>query len=146
LFEQNHGQYLGLSGKQADQEHKESLLNLPDAKDLLWVASDGNEDFQPDVVWYLLNRLLQKNKASGDPAYSSIYGLAYFNPRMPVRLPQASEPGLLWFSRCRKPDRDQELQACLSHLSNSWPHYLAWAQGITVRTVSGKLEDVASSV
>ncbi|QHN03085.1 hypothetical protein FTO74_06655 [Granulicella sp. WH15] len=119
-----------------------SLLNMPDAKGLLWVAHDGNEDFQPDVVWYLLLQTLQKKKESGDPAYSSIHGLAYFNPRMPAKVPQASEPALFWFSGTRKPDRDKDIQACLSHLSNSWPKYVTWAQGIKVRDVEGKPEDV----
>lgn len=118
-----------------------SLLNMPDAKGLLWVASDGNEDFQPDLVWYLLLQTLQKKKENGDPAYSSINGLAYFNPRMPVQVPQASEPALFWFSGTRRPEQDQDIQACLSLLSNAWPHYVTWAQGITVRDVEGRPED-----
>ena len=119
-----------------------SLLNMPDAKGLLWVASDGNEDFQPDVVWYLLTKALQKKKESGDPAYSSINGLAYFNPRMPVQVPQAAEPAMFWFSGCRDLSQDERLQACLNILSSGWPHYVAWAQGITVRDVAGgKPED-----
>lgn len=118
-----------------------SLLNMPDAKGLLWVASDGNEDFQPNVVWYLLLQALKKKKENGDPAYSSINGLAYFNPRMPARVPQASEPAFFWFSGTRKPDEDHDIQTCLNLLSNAWPQYVAWAQGITVRDVDGKPED-----
>jgi hypothetical protein len=36
---------------------------------------------------------------------------------------------------------DERLQACLNILSNGWPHYVAWAQGVTVRNVAGKPED-----
>ena len=127
----------------ANQQIKstKSLLGMPDAKGLLWVASDGNEDFQPDVVWYLLLQTLRKKKENGDPAYSSINGLAYFNPRMPARVPQASELALFWFSGTRKPDQDQDVQTCLNLLSNAWPDYVAWTQGVTVRDMEGKPED-----
>lgn len=58
----------------AQIKNTKKLLNLPDAKGLLWVASDGNEFLQPNMVWYLLHRILTKKKANGDPAYSSIHG------------------------------------------------------------------------
>jgi hypothetical protein len=116
-----------------------SLLSLPDAKGLLWVASDGNEDLQPNLAWYLLTRTLQKKRENGDPAYSNIDGVAYFNPRMLAQVPQAIEPAMLWFSGCRKPS--QGLATCLKELSDGWPKYVAWAQGITVRDVGGKPED-----
>ena len=32
------------------------LLGLPGAKGLLWVASDGNTDLRPDIVWYLIRK------------------------------------------------------------------------------------------
>lgn len=117
------------------------ILNIPDAKGILWVASDGNEDLQPNVVWYLLLRILQKKKGNGDPAFSSIHAIAYFNPRMPAKIPEANEPALFWFSGPRQQD-DQQSIACLSELSTAWPHYVAWAQGVTVRDVGGKPEDV----
>jgi hypothetical protein len=115
------------------------ILNMPDAMGLLWVASDGNEDLQPNIVWYLLTRTLQKKKANGEPAYSSIHGIAYFNPRMPAQVPQANEPAIFWFDGCRQPN--SELATLLSELSGEWPRYVASAHGITVREVSGTPED-----
>jgi hypothetical protein len=116
------------------------LLNLPDARGLLWVASDGNEFLQPNMVWYLLHRILKKKKANGDPAYSSIHGLAYFSPRMLGQIPGVAEPALIWFSGYRQ--RDPKLQDCLNELSNEWPKYVAWAQGIFIRNAKGTVEDV----
>jgi hypothetical protein len=116
------------------------LLNLPDAKGLLWVASDGNEFLQPNVVWYLLHRILKKKKANGDPAYSSIHGLAYFSPRMLGQIPGAAEPALLWFSGYRQ--SDPQLKVCLDQLSDEWPKYVSWAQGVYIRDTVGKVEDV----
>ena len=116
------------------------LLNLPDARGLLWVASDGNEFLQPNMVWYLLHRILKKKKANGDPAYSSIHGLAYFSPRMLGQIPGVAEPALIWFSGYRQ--RDPKLQACLDELSNEWPKYVAWAQGIFIRNATGTVADV----
>jgi len=115
------------------------ILGIPDARGLLWVASDGNEYLQPNVVWYLLTRILQKKKGNGDPAFSSIHGLAYFNPRMLARVPQATEPAILWFSGCRQPE--PQLAACLSDLSTAWPQYVTWAHGVPVRQVGGAPED-----
>jgi len=115
------------------------LLNMPDARGLLWVASDGNEFLQPNVLWYLLQRTLQKKKENGEPAYSSIHGLAYFSPRMLAQIPGAEEPAILWFSGLRQPD--PRLKACLDYLSREWPKYVSWAQGVSIREVSGKVED-----
>lgn len=118
------------------------LLNLPEAKGLLWVASDGNDQFSPETVWYLLTRILRKKKEDGGPAYSSINGIAYFNPRMLARVPNLKEPALLWFSGTRNPQHDQNLQACLNVLNNAWPQYVARAQGIKVRGVDAKPDGV----
>jgi hypothetical protein len=116
------------------------LLNLPDAKGLLWVASDGNEFLQPNTVWYLLHRILQKKKPDGNPAYSSIHGLAYFSPRMLAQVKGIQEPVLLWMSGYRQ--RDPQLEACLSELSSEWPNYVSWAQGIQIRNGIAKVEDI----
>jgi hypothetical protein len=116
------------------------VLSMPDAKGLLWVASDGNEFLQPNVLWFLLHRILQKKKQNGEPAYSSIHGLAYFSPRMLAQIPGAAEPALLWFSGYRQPD--QQLKACLDQLSEEWPKYVSWAQGVHIRDVAGKVKDV----
>lgn len=115
-------------------------LNLPDARGLLWVASDGNEFLQPNTVWYLLHRILQKKRPDGLPAYSSIHGLAYFSPRMLAQIKGIQEPVLLWMSGYRQ--RDAQLEACLSELSNEWPNYVSWAQGIQIRNRNVNVEDV----
>lgn len=119
------------------------LLGLPDAKGLLWVASDGNSDFQPGVVWYLLTRILQKKKESGNPAYSNIDGVAYFNPRMPARVPGADKPALLWFSGVRRPETDGQLKECLSLLKDAWPLYVAWAQGVSIENLTSRPEGIS---
>jgi hypothetical protein len=110
-------------------------LNLPDAKGLLWVASDGNFDLHPHLVMFLLNRALQKRNKNGKPAYSNIQAVIYFNPRMPVRIPEANEPGLLWIDLLREPD--PRLESFLEELGSAWPAYVAEAQGITVKHLDG---------
>jgi len=115
------------------------LLNLPGAKGLLWVASDGNEDLQPDLLWYLLTRILRKKKSNGQPAYSGINGLAYFNPRMPARIPQAPEPTLFWFSGPRD-QSDSQFKAFLSELYDRWFPYIASVAKISIRLVDGTPE------
>jgi len=115
---------------------KESL-NLPSAKGILWVASDGNEDLQPNDVWILLCRLLQKTREDGTPQYSSVDSLAYFNPRMLVELPDSRRPALLWLSGARRPE-DQEMLTFLQMLSDAWPKYVAQAQGTEVQRLGGE--------
>ena len=129
-----------VSAANAQIKSTKKLLNLPSARGVLWVASDGNEFLQPNIVWYLLHRILKKKKANGDPAYSSIHGLAYFSPRMLGQFPGVPEPALIWFSGYRQ--RDPQLQACLDELSTEWPKYVAWAQGIFIRNATGTVEDV----
>jgi hypothetical protein len=111
------------------------LLGMPDAKGLLWVASDGNQDLQPNFVWYLLTRILQKRDEHGAPAYSHIHGLAYFSPRMLVQTTGLNEPALFWFSGARRND-DQQMLTLLKELSEGWPKYVEWAQGTRVRSLS----------
>lgn len=110
------------------------VLGLPDAKGLLWVASDGNEDIRPDVVWYVLTRTLQKKKQNGDRAFSNIDGVAYFNPRMPAQADNIKEPIVFWFSGPRTRD-DVSMIRCLHELREEWSKYLAWAHGIHIRDV-----------
>jgi hypothetical protein len=112
------------------------LLGIPDAKGLLWVASDGNEDLQPETVWYLLTRILQKAGLSKQPFYSSIHGVAYFNPRMLAEIPGCPHPALFFWTLSRQPDK--QLEDCFNELSAAWRQYVAWAQGITVRDIEGK--------
>ena len=126
-----------VSAANSQIESTKQLLNLPDAKGLLWVASDGNVDLQPDAVWYLLTRILQKKCEPGEPQYSNIHAVAYFSARMLVEMPQSKVPALFWFSGSRQND-DEEMGAFLSLLCDAWPRYVAWAQGIAVRHVDGK--------
>src|ERR1019366_6561386 len=72
------------------------LLNMPAAKGLLIVASDGNEDLLPSDVWFFFTRLLQKKHPDGRPQFSSVHSLVYLNPRMPVLRPGTKQPALLW--------------------------------------------------
>jgi len=116
------------------------LLDLPEARGLLWVASDGNEFLQPNVVWYLLHRILQKKKPDGSPAYSSIHGLAYFSPRMLAKIPGIQMPVILWLTGYRQ--RDSQVEACLKELSDEWPRYVSWAQGVRIEEGMGKLDDM----
>jgi hypothetical protein len=118
-------------------ESTKKVLNMPDAKGFLWVASDGNADLQPDAVWFLLNRILQKKHENGVPRFSNIHGLAYFSPRMLVERPQSKQPTLFWFSGSRQP-QDQQMASCLNDLCGAWPQYVSLAQGVPVRLVDGK--------
>ena len=118
-------------------ESTKEILGLHKAKGLLWVASDGNVDLQPETVWYPLRRILQKKRENGERQYSNIHGVAYFSPRMMVEMPQAKTPALFWFSGPRQND-DQEMRSLLSLLCDAWPQYVAWAQGVQVRMVAGK--------
>ena len=106
------------------------LLNMPEAKGLLWVASDGNEDLQPNIVWYLLTRILAKKKANGDPAYSSIHGVAYFNPRMLAAVPKTDLPAIFCYTAFR--ERTPEFVSLLDLLRDAWPKYVSARFGVPI--------------
>lgn len=108
-----------------------NALAMTAAKGLLWIASDGNTDLPPNVVWYLLTRILQK-KQDGRHSYSNINGLAYFNPRMPAHVPSMDRPAFFWFSGSRPKD-DQQMGACLDRLFHAWFTYLESSYGIVIR-------------
>jgi hypothetical protein len=112
------------------------ILNMPEAKGLLWVATDGNLDLQPDQVLHLFNRILLKKREDGDSQYEHIHGLAYFSPRMLAKRPQSEVPTQFWFSGPRR-SGDEQMRALLNLLCEAWPHYVARAQGIAVRRVDG---------
>jgi hypothetical protein len=84
------------------------LLNMPGAKGLVMVASDGNQDLLPSDVWFYLTRLLQKKHEDGRPQYSHIHAIVYFNPRMLAQLPRSGQAAHLWMSGSRNND-DPEL-------------------------------------
>ena len=115
-------------------------LGFPEAKGLLWVASDGNEFLQPDLVWHLLQRILNKKKSDGTPAYSSVHGVAYFNPRMYAKVPGIQEPALFWLSGYRQ--QNSELQAFLDQLSKAWPIYVSCSQRTAIREVESDINDM----
>jgi hypothetical protein len=117
-------------------ESTKQSLKMPNAKGLLWVASDGNASLQPNHVWYLLIRILQKKREDGSPQYSNIHALAYFSPRMLVQLPESKQPAQVWLSGVRN-NGDQQLSECLTELCEGWGKYVAWAQGIEVNRVGG---------
>jgi hypothetical protein len=113
------------------------ILGLPAARGLLWIASDGNQDLQPDTVWFLLNRILRKKQEDGTLQYRHIHGIAYFSPRMIAEMPQTSLPVLFWFSGSRD-DTDQDMNALLGMLGSAWPQYVASAQSVQIRLVDKK--------
>jgi hypothetical protein len=108
-------------------------VGLPIAKGLLWVASDGNETLRPDMVWYLLTRILLKRHSDGTLQYSDINAVAYFNPRMLASMPQSDEPTLFWFSAWRD-STDESLGAFLKLLCDSWlQHVEKEVRGVKIR-------------
>ena len=110
------------------------ILGLPAARGLLWIASDGNQDLQPDTVWFLVTRILRKKQGDGAHQYRHIHGMAYFSPRMIAAMPQTTLPVLFWFSGARE-DGDQEMKALLDMLGAAWPQYVASAQGVQLHLV-----------
>jgi hypothetical protein len=113
------------------------ILGLPAARGLLWIASDGNQDLQPDTVWFLLTRILRKTQEDGSRQYRHIHGMVYFSPRMIAEMPQTTLPVLFWFSGSRD-DGDQEMKDLLGMLGTAWPQYVASAQSVQLRLVDKK--------
>jgi hypothetical protein len=113
------------------------ILGLPTARGLLWVASDGNQDLQPDTVWFLLTRILRKTQEDGSPQYRHIHGMVYFSPRMIAEMPQTTLPVLFWFAGPRE-DGDQEMTTLLGMLGVVWPQYVASAQRVQLHLVDKK--------
>jgi hypothetical protein len=112
------------------------LLGLPGAKGLLWVASDGNLDLRPNIVWYLLRRILAKKHSDGSPQYSHIDGVAYFSPRMLAEAPGVPYPVVFWLSGAREKDH-REMLDLQSLLQGAWPTYVSRISGVPVHAVSG---------
>jgi hypothetical protein len=105
------------------------LLNLPDFKGVLLIASDGNEDLQPDLIWFLVKRILQKKHPDGSPQYSNIDGVAYFNPRMPVWVPAVQRNAIFWIGP-RNPE-DHEMVSLLQTMASAWHRYFGSLRGET---------------
>lgn len=113
------------------------ILGLPAARGLLWIASDGNQDLQPDTVWYLVTRILRKTQGDGTPQYRHIHGMAYFSARTIAEMQQTALPVLFWFSGARD-DSDQETKALLGVMGAAWPQYVASAQRVQLHLVDKK--------
>jgi hypothetical protein len=113
------------------------ILGLPAARSLLWIASDVNQDLQPDTVWYLVTRILRKTQGDGTPQYRHIQGMAYFSARMIAEVPQTTLPVLFWFSGARD-DSDHEMKALLGVMGAAWPQYVASAQQVQLHLVDKK--------
>jgi hypothetical protein len=99
------------------------LLDLPDAKGLVMVASDGNESLPPMDVLYFLGRILRKKHPNGMPQYSNIHSLLYFNPRMPAAFTGSDQPALVWATVPRL-DEDQEMTGFLNALGDQFRGYM----------------------
>ena len=112
-------------------EATKELLGIPDAKGLLWFASDGDEDLQPSLVWPLLTRILQKKQPDGRLQYSHIDGLAYFNPRMLAQVPGVDQPAMFWYSGARPPE-DPQILSLQNLMCREWPRYAERVQRIKV--------------
>jgi hypothetical protein len=116
---------------------------MPEAKGLLMVASDGNQDLLPSDVWYFLTRFLQKTHEDGTLQYSNIHAIVYFNPRILVKLSGSGQPAFLWMSGARNND-DREMIDFLNALNEGWQTYIEEA-GVRLQHVAWKsvrLEDV----
>jgi hypothetical protein len=118
--------------KKANQQIRatKDLLGLPDARGLLVVASDGNEDLAPFDVVFFLNRLLQKRHPDGRPQFSSTHAILYFNPRMPAVLPSTGQAALLWNVILRE-SQSQEMARFLDSLGNAFVAYMEKTFGVS---------------
>lgn len=105
------------------------FLKLPDAKGLLMVASDGNEDLSPGDILLSFEQLLQKKHPDGKPQFSNIHSLVYFNPRMPALLPATGQPALLWATVLRQTE-DKEMVGFLDALGGAFQGYMERTMGL----------------
>jgi hypothetical protein len=117
--------------KKANQQLRatKELLKMPEAKGLLMVVGDGNEDLPPSDVLFFLARLLQKKHPDGTPQFSSVHSLVYFNPRMPALLPSTGRPALIWANMLRQAE-DHEMVAFLNTLGDSFRGYMERTMGV----------------
>jgi hypothetical protein len=112
-------------GKANEQiRETKQLLNVPDAKAVLLVASDGNIDLTPHTVHYLLSRLLMKKHPDGRKQYSQIDGIACLSGRTLVQVSEEGRPAMVWISGPRRTD-DTAITEFLSHLALAWHQYVA---------------------
>jgi hypothetical protein len=94
-----------------------NALGLYSAKGVVWVASDGNVDLQPDLVWFLLQKIFAKKKQDGTFMFSGIQAVIYFHPRMAVKA-QDNQHVAVWAAAMR--EHDLALMQFLESLQAAW--------------------------
>lgn len=125
-------------------EESKALLNMPSAKGVLMVASDGNEDLLPHTVWRLLVRILQKKHTDGSPQFSHIHGVIYFTPRMPVQNPKTGESTMLWHAGPRDAS-DEATITFLRAISAAWPEHVSRVSGRESQHEAGEHIDLENA-
>jgi hypothetical protein len=98
-------------------------LGLPDAKGILMIASDGNEDLKPQDVLFFCSRILWRERPEKEVQFPDIGAVVYFNPRMPAVLPTTGQVTLIWGTVLRPPE-DPALLAFLDELSKAFRLYM----------------------
>jgi len=98
-------------------------LGLPDAKGILMIASDGNEDLKPQDVLFFCSRILWRERPDKDVEFPHIDAVVYFNPRMPAVLPTTGRVSFIWGTVLRPPE-DPALLAFLDELSEAFRLYM----------------------
>ena len=106
------------------------LLGARTAKGLLWLASDGNLDLQPQDVWFLVSRILGKKTSEGQKQFSGIDSVIYFHPRAPAIAPGVPADVFLWLADAREPD--QQVRDFISFLRDRWIQWLSATSGLNV--------------
>jgi len=98
-------------------------LRLPDARGILMIASDGNEDLKPQDVLFFCSRILWRERPEKEGQFPDIDAVVYFNPRMPAVLPTTGQVTLIWGTVLRPPE-DLALLAFLDELSEAFRVYM----------------------
>lgn len=106
-------------------------LDVPEAKGLLFLASDGNHSLQPYDILYFVNRAFRKKKPDGDLQFSSLHGICYFSLNMPVKLPGVEAPAIFWCGGPRNAS-DLEMRTFCDELERSWYEHQCKSAGINI--------------
>jgi hypothetical protein len=104
--------------KKANRQIKETkeFLNAKDAKGLLLLLNDGNLIMNPDLVIYLLKRILNKE-------CTSINSVIYFSVNPKVFAPNVNLPASFWIDAIF-PEREAADKTLRDELQNAWfAHY-----------------------
>jgi hypothetical protein len=119
--------------KKADRQIRETKkwLDMPDAKGLLFVASDGNLAMQPYDVGFFVTRILAKKKPDGAAQYSSIDGFFYFSLNQFAKAPESKAPVFFTHAGPRH-SNDVETGRFCSELQDAWYKYLCRLNGAPV--------------